>query len=163
MTRILDKAAALLGAIFLAACASDGASPDGEGYEKLYGQFYEHDNPYAEIIARSEENFENMDVEGAMLSLDDDFTMYEITDDGAEEMVRGIEQVRAALSGVFGSGTWLGANVYKWGLTDNTLVQIEEDFYSTDDGGTRSVKSLVVVEYRDGRRWREWRFKPANR
>ncbi|MYK37478.1 MAG: hypothetical protein F4036_06970 [Gammaproteobacteria bacterium] len=163
MTRIPDKAAALLGAIFLAACASDGAGTDQEGYEKLYGQFYEHDNSYAEVIARSEEHFENMNVEGAILSLDDDFTMYEITDEGAEEMVRGIEQVRAALSGVFGSGTWLGANVYKWGLTDNTLVQIEEDFYSTEDGGTRSVKSLVVVEYRDGRRWREWRFKPQDR
>ncbi|MXW72654.1 MAG: hypothetical protein F4X96_08305 [Gammaproteobacteria bacterium] len=163
MTRIPDKAAALLGAIFLAACASDGAGTDQEGYEKLYGQFYEHDNSYAEVIARSEEHFENMNVEGAILSLDDDFTMYEITDEGAEEMVRGIEQVRAALSGVFGSGTWLGANVYKWGLTDNTLVQIEEDFYSTEDGGTRAVKSLVVVEYRDGRRWREWRFKPRDR
>jgi len=45
----------------------------------------------------------------------------------------------------------------------NTLVQIEEDFYRTEDGGTRAVKSLVVVEYRDGKRWREWRFKPQDR
>jgi len=163
MTRIPNKASALLCAFFLAACASDGAGTDEEGYEKLYGQFYEHDNPYAEVIARSEEHFENMNVEGAILSLDDDFTMYEINDEGAEEMVRGIEQVRAALGGVFGSGTWLGANVYKWGLTDNTLVQIEEDFYRTEDGGTRAVKSLVVVEHRDGKRWREWRFKPRDR
>ena len=153
----------LIGAIALVAFVSETASNEGEEFEKLYGQFYEHDNPYAEVIARSEEHFENMEVEGAVLSLDDDFTMYEINDEGAEEMVRGIEQVRAALSGVFGSGTWLGANVYKWGLTDNTLVQIEEDFYRMEDGGTRSVKSLVVVEYRDGKRWREWRFKPTDR
>ena len=156
-------AAGLVGATVLVAFVSESGGNEEEAYEKLYGQFYEHDNPYAEVIARSEEHFENMNVEGAILSLDDDFTMYEINDEGAEEMVRGIEQVRAALSGVFGSGTWLGANVYKWGLTDNTLVQIEEDFYSTEDGGTRSVKSLVVVEYRDGRRWREWRFKPADK
>lgn len=156
-------AALLIGAIALVAFVSESTSNEGEEFEKLYGQFYEHDNPYAEVIARSEEHFENMNVEGAILSLDDDFTMYEITDEGAEEMVRGMEQVRAALSGVFGSGTWLGANVYKWGLTDNTLVQIEEDFYRTEDGGQRSVKSLVVVEYRDGRRWREWRFKPVDR
>ena len=163
MTRNLEKAAVLLGATLLAVSASDSLRTEEGGYEKLYGQFYEHDNAYAEVIARSEEHFENMNVEGAILSLDDDFTMYEITDEGAEEMVRGIEQVRSALSGVFGSGTWMGANVYKWGLTDNTLVQIEEDFYSTEDGGTRAVKSLVVVEYRDGKRWREWRFKPADR
>lgn len=156
-------AALLIGATALVAFVSESDSNEGEEFEKLYGQFYEHDNPYAEVIARSEEHFENMNVEGAILSLDDDFTMYEINDEGAEETVRGIEQVRAALSGVFGSGAWLGANVYKWGLTDNTLVQIEEDFYRTEDGGARSVKSLVVVEYRDGKRWREWRFKPADR
>ena len=163
MKKTIELAAALLGATLLAAFANESVSNDEEGFEKLYSRFYEHDNSYAEVIARSEENFENLNVEGAILSLDDDFTMYEITDEGAEETVRGIEQVRTALSGVFGSGTWLGANVYKWGLTDNTLVQIEEDFYRTEDGGTRSVKSLVVVEYRDGKRWREWRFKPADR
>ena len=142
-----------------------GERPGGaeEAYERLYGRFYEHDNPYAGIIARSEENFDPDDVESSIASLDDDFTLYEITDQGAGEMVRGIEQVRAAFSGLLGSGAWLGANVYKWGLTDNTLVQIEEDFYRTEDGGTRAVKSLVVVEHRDGKRWREWRFKPQDR
>ena len=155
--------AGLAAAAVLAAFVGESMGNEEGSFEKLYGQFYEHDNPYAEVIARAEENFENLDVEGAMLSLDDDFTMYDITNEGAEETVRGIEQVRSALSGVFGSGTWLGANVYKWGLTDNTLVQIEEDFYRTEDGGSRSVKSLVVVEYRDGKRWREWRFKPQDR
>ena len=142
-----------------------GERPGGaeEAYERLYGRFYEHDNPYAGIIARSEENFDPDDVESSIASLDDDFTLYEITDQGAGEMVRGIEQVRAAFSGLLGSGAWLGANVYKWGLTDNTLVQIEEDFYRTEYGGTRAVKSLVVVEHRDGKRWREWRFKPQDR
>ena len=163
MKTTIRFAAVLLGATLLAVFASESTGKDEDGFEKLYGQFYEHDNPYAEIISRSEENFEERNVEGAILSLDDDFTMYEITEEGAEERVRGIEQVREALSGVFGSGTWRGANVYKWGLTDNTLVQIEEDFYRTEDGGTRAVKSLVVVEYRDGKRWREWRFKPQDR
>jgi len=163
MKTTIRFAAVLLGATLLAVFASESTGKDEDGFEKLYGQFYEHDNPYAEIISRSEENFEELNVEGAILSLDDDFTMYEITEGGAEERVRGIEQVREALSGVFGSGTWRGANVYKWGLTDNTLVQIEEDFYRTEDGGTRAVKSLVVVEYRDGKRWREWRFKPQDR
>lgn len=152
-----------MGAAVLAAFVSESIGSAQEAYEKLYGEFYEHGNPYAEIIARSEENFDSLDVESSIISLDDDFTLYEITDEGAEEIVRGIEQVRAAFSGLLGSGTWIGANVYKWGLTDNTLVQIEEDFYRTEDGGARSVKSLVVVEHRDGKRWREWRFKPQDR
>ncbi len=147
----------------LAAFVGESPGSAEEEYERLYGRFYERDNPYAGIIARSEENFDPHDVESSIVSLDEDFALYEITEEGAEEIVRGIEQVRAAFSGLLGSGAWLGANVYKWGLTDNTLVQIEEDFYRTEDGGTRAVKSLVVVEHRDGRRWREWRFKPADR
>ncbi|MCY3988785.1 MAG: hypothetical protein OXF94_09390 [Gammaproteobacteria bacterium] len=155
--------AGIVGAAVLAAFVGDRPGSAEETYERLYGRFYEHDNPYAEVIARSEANFDSADVESSIPNLDDDFTLYEITDQGAEEVVRGVEQVRAAFSGLLGSGTRVGANVYKWGLTDNTLVQIEEDFYRTEDGGTRAVKSLVVVEHRDGKRWREWRFKPQDR
>ncbi|MEQ9110671.1 MAG: hypothetical protein RIF37_01160 [Rhodospirillaceae bacterium] len=130
------------------------------GFEHAQSRFYEDDNPYAEIIATSEAAFQAMDIEGALQGLDDEFTMYEITEAGAEERVKGIAQVREAVGGIFGTGKWLGANVYKWGLTDNTLVQIEEDFFETEDGGRRSIKTLVVFEHRDGKRWREWRFKP---
>ena len=163
MRTSLDKTAMLLGATLLATFASSGLGNDEAEYERLYSRFYEHDNPYAEVIARSEEYFENQNIEGAILGLDEDFTMLAVTDEGVEERVRGIEQVRTAVGAVFGSGTWLGANVYKWGLTGNMLVQIEEDFYRTEDGGARSVKSLVVFEHRDGKRWREWRFKPTDR
>jgi hypothetical protein len=133
-----------------------------DGFERAKSRFYEEDNRYAAVINESEEFFNNRDIEGAILSLDDDFTMYEVTEAGVEERVRGIERVREALGGTFDAGTWLGANVYKWGLTDNTLVQIEEDFFSTEDGGRRSIKTLVVFEHRDGKRWREWRFKPKD-
>lgn len=159
--------------IAVAACAGYGtAYSDGHvrdhmtdtGFERGFSKFYEADNRYAAVIEESEEYFSNMNIEGALESLDDEFTMYEITAEGAETRVQGIEQVRKAVGGVFGTGKWQGANVYKWGLTDNTLVQIEEDFFETDDdgtnGGRRSIKTLVVFEHRDGKRWREWRFKP---
>ncbi len=163
MKNKFEIAAVLMGATLLAAVASSSLGNEDEGFERLYSQFYEHDSPYAEVIARSEEFFENQNIEGAILGLDDDFTMYSVTDEGVEERVRGIEQVRQAVGAVFGAGAWLGANVYKWGLTDNMLVQVEEDFYRTEDGGARSVKTLVVFEHRDGKRWREWRFKPQDR
>lgn len=165
------------GRTFFAACAvaalagygtaySDGHQRDhvtDTGFERGFSKFYEADNRYAAVIAQSEEHFSNMNIEGAIESLDEDFTMYEITDEGPEARVQGIAQVREAVGGVFGSGKWLGANVYKWGLTDNTLVQIEEDFFATEEGGRRSIKTLVVFEHRDGKRWREWRFKPEDK
>jgi len=146
----------------LSACgtSSTGDHISDDGFERGFSKFYERDNQYVAIIEESEEFFNDRNIEGAILSLDDDFTMYEITAEGAETRVQGIDQVRKAVGMSFGTGKWLGANVYKWGLTDNTLVQIEEDFFSTEDGGKRSVKTLVVFEHRDGKRWREWRFKP---
>ena len=164
LTRSLVVLSAL---VAVAACDTDPAedhSANSEttaaGFEHAQSRFYEEDNPYAEIIAKSEASFQAMDIEGALQGLDEDFTMYEITAEGAEERVKGIANVREAVGSVFGTGKWLGANVYKWGLTDNTLVQIEEDFFETEDGGRRSIKTLVVFEHRDGKRWREWRFKP---
>ena len=161
-SRLKSIAVLASASIALSACgtSSTGDHISDDGFERGFSKFYERDNLYVTVIEESEEFFNDRNIEGAILSLDDDFTMYEVTGEGAEERVRGIDAVRKAVGMSFGTGKWLGANVYKWGLTDNTLVQIEEDFFSTDDGGQRSVKTLVVFEHRDGKRWREWRFKP---
>lgn len=160
--RITSAALGIAACISLTACStsSTGDHISSDGFERGFSKFYERDNRYVAIIEESEEFFNDRNIEGAIESLDNDFTMYEITADGAETRVEGIEQVRKAVGMSFGTAKWLGANVYKWGLTDNTLVQIEEDFFETEDGGKRSVKTLVVFEHRDGKRWREWRFKP---
>jgi hypothetical protein len=133
-----------------------------ELYKTVYSQFYEQDNPHVAMIKSSEAKFMANDIEGALVDLDADFTMYEVTEKGAEERVRGVEATRQALSMSFGTGKWLGASVYKWGLTNNTLAQIEEDHFQMEDGGEKIVKTLVVFEFRDGKRWREWRFKPQD-
>ena len=163
MTKYVNRTVVLVAAALVAGYAGGSMGAGDKEFEVVYSRFFETDNPYAEVIARSEEYFENRNIEGAILSLDDDFTMYEMTEEGAEIRVRGIEQVRQAVGGVFGAGKWIGANVYKWGLTGNTLVQIEEDYFTTDDGGRRAVKTLVVFEHRNGKRWREWRFKPQDK
>jgi hypothetical protein len=131
-----------------------------ELYKTVYSQFYEKDNPHAALINATEAKFIANDVEGALEGLHEDFAMFEVTPEGPEERVRGIEATRKALTMSFGTGKWLGASVYKWGLTDNTLVQIEEDHFETDGEGEKIVRTLVVFEFKDGKRWREWRFKP---
>jgi len=131
-----------------------------EIYKTVYSQFYEEDNPHVALINLTEKKFVANDVEGALEGLHENFAMYEVTPEGAEERVRGIEATRSALKMSFGTSKWLGASVYKWGLTGNTLVQIEEDHFQTEGDGERVVKTLVVFEFKDGKRWREWRFKP---
>ena len=152
----------LITPIVLSACNSVKQSDfiTETGFLRGYSKYYEIDNRYVPIIRKSEEYFNNMNIEGAIESLDDEFTMYNITPEGAKAMVKGKDQVMNAVGNFFSEKKWLGANVYKWGLTDNILVQIEEDFYQTQDGDKESVKTLVVFEHRNGKRWREWRFKP---
>ncbi len=145
-------------ALVLAGC--EGVPESDDGFETVNSRFYDENNRYAQINEESSDRFTNLDIEGAVAGLDEDFVMYAITEAGAEERVRGKDAVRTALGSTFGKGNWLGADVYRWGLTDNTLVQIEADNYTTEDGGIEVIKTLVVIEYRDGKRWREWHFKP---
>lgn len=120
-------------------------------------------NPYEAVIESSERAFMLRDLEGSIAALDDDYVLYDVTEQGAVPRMQGKENVRRILGGFFAdSEAWLDSEVDKWGLIDNLLVQVEYDTYQTD-AGPRRVPTLVVFEHRDGKRWREWRFRPRAR
>ncbi len=120
-------------------------------------------NPYVDVIAASEEAFMRRDIDGAIANLDEDYVLYQIGEDGPRERMRGKDTVRELLGGFFEANTsWVGSEVERLTLMDNTLVQVEYDFYETD-GGRKTIPTLVVFEHRNGRRWREWRFSPRDR
>ena len=148
-----------LAGLAVAGC-SDGQSEE-TNIEMVYGDFYDDSNRYHAVIQESEKHFNARNLEGALAGLDDDFTMYRVAEDGPMEMVRGIEATRKAIAPFMAEGalesSWTGSKVYKWGLSDNILVQVEEDTYVTD-GEPNTIRTLVVFEHRDGKRWREWRF-----
>ena len=118
---------------------------------------------YEAIIQKSQDAFMNKDVEGAIADLDEDFRYFEISEEGPKEAIRGKENVREALTMMFATDRWLGAEVDRWGLIDNIMVQVEKDTYKTENGGTITVPTLVVFEHRNGKRWREWRFRPEEK
>jgi len=117
---------------------------------------------YAPIIQSSEQAFMNREVEGSIANLDEDYVLYDIKEEGAVERLRGVEVVRKALGMMFQSDVWIESEVTRLALVDNTLVQIEHDTFKTEDG-PKTVSTLVVFEHRNGKRWREWRFIPADR
>jgi limonene-1,2-epoxide hydrolase len=145
--------AALL--LLVAGWASGAASGDAEFFANSGSR-------YAPIIQSSEAAFMQRDVEGAIENLDPDYVLFDIKDEGAVERVRGTAKVRSALGMMFASDVWIDSEVTRLALVDNTLVQIEHDTFKVDDG-TKTVSTLVVFEHRDGKRWREWRFVPADR
>ena len=123
----------------------------------------ETEKRYERIIQESQDAFMNKDVEGSIADLDEDFRYFEIGEEGPKETIRGRDNVRQALTMMFSTDRWLGAEVERWGLMDNIMVQVEKDTFRTDDGGTVTVPTLVVFEHRNGKRWREWRFRPEDR
>jgi hypothetical protein len=141
--------------LLVAGWASGAVSTDDEFFAKSGSK-------YAEIIQSSEQAFMKREVEGATASLDDDYVLYDIKEEGAVERLRGKETVRQALGMIFQSDVWIESDVTRLALVDNTLVQIEHDTFKTDEG-TKLVSTLVVFEHRNGKRWREWRFIPADR
>lgn len=117
-------------------------------------------NPYEDVIESSEKAFMLRDLEGSIAALDEDYVLYDVTEQGAMPRMQGKENVRKILGGFFdNSDAWLDSEVDKWGLLNNLLVQVEYDTYQTD-AGPRTVPTLVVFEHRNGKRWREWRFRP---
>lgn len=102
------------------------------------------------------------EVEGSIANLDEDYVLYDIKEEGAVERLRGVEVVRKALGLMFQSDVWIESDVTRLALVENTLVQIEHDTFKTENG-PKTVSTLVVFEHRNGKRWREWRFIPADR
>lgn len=138
-----------------------GCTPGGHGSDDEF--FANSGSRYAPIIQSSEVAFMRREVEGSIENLDEDYQLIDIKDEGAVERIRGIENVRQALGMMFASDVWIDSEVTRLALVDNTLVQIEHDTFRTENGGQRTVSTLVVFEHRDGKRWREWRFIPADR
>lgn len=127
------------------------------------GSGFGQGNRYEAVIEATEKAFMQRDADGSIDGLDDDFILYDIREEGPVVRMQGKENVRKILSAFFSaSEAWVDSEVDKLGLIENILVQVEYDTY-TDAAGTRTVPTVVVFEHRDGKRWREWRFRPQDR
>ena len=151
------SSAGLIAGLLLVAGFAFGAASSDEEF------FANSGSRYAPIIQASEAAFMRREVEGSIEKLDEDYQLIDIKDEGAVVRVHGIEAVRSALGMMFASDIWIDSEVTRLALVDKMLVQIEHDTFKTKDGGQRTVSKLVVFEHRDGKRWREWRFIPADR
>ena len=54
---------------------------------------------------------------------------------------------------------WAGAHVERLGHIGNIVVQVEYDRFNMDDG-LQTIPSMAIFQFKDGKRWREWRLKP---
>ena len=100
----------------------------------------------------------NAEAMGAMIT--EDFSGWSVTEKGPAMRIQGREQTVQMLSVFFKNTNWVDSEVYMLGMVDNILVQVEDDTYETKTGRS-TVRTLNLYEFKDGKRWRNWKFFPV--
>ncbi len=124
------------------------------------GEFPEQ---FVRSMEASSDAFQRKDMEGTRAHMTEDFATYELHgEDAPKLLVQGIDETIAVMNSFFAAdfgSRWQGADVERIGSIGNTMVQIEHDHYKYDDG-IRTISTFVIIQYKDGKRWREWRLRP---
>lgn len=118
---------------------------------------------YEASMDASSAAFERKDMEATRSHMAEDFATYELHGSESPKLLvagrdKTIEVMNTFFAGDFGS-SWDGAEVEKLGSIGNTMVQIEYDRYNLE-GGQITIPTFVIIQYKDGKRWREWRLRP---
>ncbi len=150
--KALPFAASLL---FLSACAADPASDPADKFRGVPPEL-------RAVVEATDGQFMNRDAEAMGAIITEDFSGWSVTEDGPKVRVSGREQTVQMLRMFFGqsNNTWLDSQTYRLGMVDNILIQVEEDVYATETG-ERMVRTLNLYEFKDGKRWRNWKFFPV--
>lgn len=114
------------------------------------------------MIEKGEADFLAKDAQRLGDSVTEDFAWYRVMPDGPKLAVQGRENTVKLLSQFF-TDTPAGyqSQVYRLAMVGNILVQVEVDKYDSKTEGKVEKTSLEIYEFRDGRRFREWRFTPT--
>lgn len=112
------------------------------------------------MIEKGEAAFLARDAQALGPTLSEDYSWWIIGEQGPNKMIQGREATTAMLAGFFKNTQWFESKVYRLGMVGNLLIQVEVDKVGSPNGPVEKT-SLEVYEFRNGLRWREWRFTPA--
>jgi ketosteroid isomerase-like protein len=162
MSHSVRNVAAVSFAVALAACADAPARPGAQSQlvadTSRYSTLSAAD---AAMIEVGETAFMNKDAKAAAATVTEDFEWWIVGPDGPRQVVKGREATER-LIGQFFAASDFESKVYRLGMVGNILVQVEVDTVPQPDGTTKTTTSLELYEFRDGKRWREWRFQPTD-
>jgi limonene-1,2-epoxide hydrolase len=115
-----------------------------------------------QMIERGEAAFLARDAAALGPTLAPDYSWWIIGEQGPNKAIQGRDATVTMLSGFFKNAQWFESKVYRLGMVGNLLVQVEVDKVGSPNGPVDKT-SLEIYEFRDGLRWREWRFTPAEK
>jgi ketosteroid isomerase-like protein len=115
------------------------------------------------MIEKGEADFMARDAVKLGDSITEDFVWYRVGPDGPVEAVRGRDNTVKLMQQFFTVDAPGGfeSKVYRLGMVGNILIQVEVDKYESKTEGKVEKTSLEIYEFRDGRRFREWRLIPT--
>jgi limonene-1,2-epoxide hydrolase len=114
------------------------------------------------MIERGEAAFLTRDAAALGPTLAPDYSWWIIGEQGPNKAIQGRDATVTMLSGFFKNAQWFESKVYRLGMVGNLLIQVEVDKVGSPNGPIDKT-SLEIYEFRDGLRWREWRFTPAEK
>ncbi|MGI9329589.1 MAG: hypothetical protein ACR2QB_02650 [Gammaproteobacteria bacterium] len=112
------------------------------------------------LITQAEDAFLAQDAAAVGPYLAQDYSWYQVNDQGAKLMIQGRDNTVALLGGFFGNNDWRESDVHRLGMFDNILIQVELDHFGEGESA-RTIRSLNLYEFKNDMRWREWKFYPA--
>lgn len=110
-----------------------------------------------ERVRSQTEAYNRKDLDALLAGLADDYESWEVRPEGPNCRARGREQVGQALSAMFAASGYARSSVEDLRGYGNLAVAVEVDTYQTAEG-ERSMRSLGIYEFRDGRLRRAWSF-----
>ncbi len=115
------------------------------------------------MIEKGEADFLARDAEKLADSVTEDFTWYRVAPDGPKLAVQGRPAMVKMLEQFFKTDAPAGfsSKVYRLGMVGNILIQVEVDKFDSKTKGKVEETSVELYEFKDGRRFREWRLTPT--
>jgi len=112
------------------------------------------------LFLESSSAYDDQDIDKMMSYVTEDYTWYNISEDGAQKLANGRDQAAQGLKMVFGSESYQGGRVDFAKAFGNIVVALEIDTY-VEDGKQVEKARLGVYEYDKDKLHRAWSF-PVN-
>lgn len=110
-----------------------------------------------ERVLAQTEAYNQKDLEQLLSGLAPDYESWEVGPDGPNCRARGREQVEQALRGMFAASGYASSRVEDVRAYGNLAVAVEIDSFETAEG-LKTMRSLGLYEFRDGKLKRAWSF-----
>ncbi len=114
-------------------------------------------NELVQRVHEQTEAYNQKDLTKLLGNLAEDYESYEVRSEGPCRRAQGREQVERALAAMFAASGYASSRVEEVRAYGNLAIAVEIDTFETDEGA-KTMRSLGLYEFADGKLRRSWNF-----